>query len=556
MKDFDQTELYKIRNSIKQEINPLGFEKIQFSYINRFLRSERKNIFILVFIIFLITAIEISIPIFLHFLFKKFSYVLDIDKLYYTFGFFILLLLIFIYLNYIGIEKQKVIIIKFINLLRKDWLKIYLNKSISGFSNKDKGKIFVKISYHFSLLQMGLNNSFFMFFQWLMFSFGLLIATTIIDFRLLIISLLCLPFNFLILYAGYLISTYYVSQDQTLYSKILQYVSDIFNNIFFIKIFNKEEFLLSHLDKMVELDSYFRVKREILLTLGNKIIFVLITIFSASLFLFNIYFPFLNFEGAIQALVYAIVIFLQIKLMYLSLRIGLFSFPLKLGLILSVPNKNPNVFSKNKDMLNFSKISFYSKKTKINRFNSYHKDIIFNFEKGNRYVINGDEGSGKSTLANIFTGIEKYKIGRSWIVKVDQKRFLYKDWIHANKKVLNISPYFYPEISIFNLMNGKHDIEFLKKYEVFDFVFDQKRFTGSVLNKNLFSFAEIGIMQILMAILYNPDIVVVDNIWRDLNHSKLNKALDILSENLKDKIIIEFSNFENTNITYDKFYKI
>ena len=51
-------------------------------------------------------------------------------------------------------------------------------------------------------------------------------------------------------------------------------------------------------------------------------------------------------------------------------------------------------------------------------------------------------------------------------------------------------------------------------------------------------------------------VVVVDNLWLDLDNSSVNEALKIMSSELKEKIVIFFSTRDNTVLLYDKKYTI
>lgn len=563
----DQVDLFRKRSQIKKETNPIVISRIQWFYIKSFVRQKTRLIKILLALIFFVTLIEILTPIFIDVFLKKFSYRLDFKDFYLAFFFLIVFLIFYLISYYFAIKIQKEIIIKFVNKLREDWLKLSFNKNIFSFKNKDKGKILVKISYHLSLLQSGLNNCFFNVFQWIILFCGVLLASAFIDTKFLIISIFLTPVYLLVFFIGFILSSSYIAQDQTLYSKILQYVSDTFNNFAFNKMNNYGQTFFKNLNNMVEVDSYFRVKREIYLNFGNKIIFVFLTILSALIYIINIYFPVLRLENSLQYISYIIISALFIKLLYLSLQIGLFYFPLKLGLCLSVPEKS--TFVKRRFLpKNIKQISFFSNKIKLNEHSSYSKKIKFVFESSKKYLIQGESGSGKTLLANVFAGTIGNFIGQKWVIKINNNRILYKNWESNMKNIYYVNPFFYTEAPIYDILKEgffesedflaeiQNKLVKFKDEEIFKFLFNQDKFIGSKLNKNKFSFIDFGLIQILFCIMKKPDIVIIDNLFLDINHDKMNRALEILSVELKEKIIILFSSKNNELLNYDQIFKI
>jgi ABC-type multidrug transport system fused ATPase/permease subunit len=555
MKNINKYSLYREVNQIINSTRPLRIENSQKSYIKKYLRENIKKLKIVFYLIITVTLIEILLPILIKFFFEGFSDRLEINKLYFGLFFVILISFLYIIISYFAIRNQKLFIINFINKIRKDIIKQYLSKKVFNFRDEDKGKILTRISYHFSLLQMGLNNSLFLFIQWSLYIVGIILICLFIDPILLILSIIFVPINLAILFIGYIISSYYLSQDQTLYSKILRHVSDSFNNLHYIKTFHKEDEMLSKMDTMVELDNHFRVHREILLNIGNRIIFVFTLIVLAGTYITNLYFSLFSFDNGLSAIIYALVIILQIKLIYLSLQIGLFYFPLKLGLCLSVPNKlaptNNLIFN------DFEKIIFKSKKNKLTRNSEYKKNTEFVFERGKRYLIEGAHQSGKTILAGIFSGEASVSNGQKWTLRVNDSFIFYKKWYQAKKSSIYINPFFYSELPLYEIFNDLEKIENLKKYNVFDFIFDKSKFLGESISKNKFSFAELTLLQIFYSLIEKPKLIIIDNSIIDLNHENINAGLQILSNELKDSIIIFMATKDFKTIDkYDSIYKI
>jgi ABC-type multidrug transport system fused ATPase/permease subunit len=568
----EQISLYREKLKISREFYSFKIETGQWAHIKRFLNSKYSIVRNILILMFLIILIEISIPIFFNNFLGFFSFYRNLNNFLILFSLLIAVLIAYLFLSFFNIKFQKQIILEFINFLRRSWLKLYLSKNVNKIKNQDRGKLLIKISYHFSLLQLGLTSSFFGIFEWLFLTAGVLVVSAIVDVRLLIISSIMFFINIFVFYLGYIISMYYVSQDQTLYSKILQYISDVFGDIYFNKMHHKSNSIIKNLDTLVEIDTYFRIRREILQNFGNKIIFVLLIVVSAVGYLIKVYLPGLVDKNLTENVVYVFVFILLSRLLYLSLRIGIFYFPLKLGLILSVPKDriNEKLFNK-KEIFprNLNKIKFYSRKFRFSKKLPYQKDLEFIFEKGKRYLITGKNMSGKSLLSNIFCGTAPISLGKPWVLKInDSHRLLYQNWCKKNKSIYYVNPHFTSETTVYDILKDGDSASLnifeeirvkLIKYknnEIFDFIFSHKKFLNHYVNNKDFSFSEIAIIQILYCIVNRVDFIVIDNLWLDLDNSAINEAIKILSTELPDSIIINFSTRDSKIIEYDKKHNI
>lgn len=552
---YTQIDLYSKRNEIRSEIKPIAFESGAKRYLKNTFKKNKKSIIILWIIIFLVSFIEISIPLFLNVFIENFAYQLDLKNLYSAIGVLCLVLIFYIYLSYVGIERQKQIILDVINQIREDWLRIYISKSHLQFTDRDKGNLYVKITYHLSLLQTGLQNSFFVFFQWIIFLFGILIVSAILDIKLLLISLAFVPINALVFFIGYIFSAYYLAKDQTLYSKLLRYISDTFNSFSFIKAHKKEEEFLQNVDNIVKIDNHFRIKREIVLNLGNKIIFVLLTLISIAVYILHIYAPFLMFDSLLQSVTTALVFALHLKLIYLTMRMGLFYFPLKLGLFLTIPSLyKKNISQKVKRIESFS---LSARKVKLRKHTQYQKNISFNFEKGKTYLIEDLNGDSKDKILHIMAGIASKYIGKPWVFKLNKKsRLLYSSWMQNNKNIYYINAHMYNQVTFYDFLNHPAHIEYLKKFEVFNFIFESKKFLAHKITFETVSFKELCLLQIAYTLLQKPELIIVDSIIQDMLYPEIKKALDIVREELPDSIYVAGTHFKKENTNFDVIYKI
>ena len=546
-----QINLFKKRSQIRTEMHPITFDGYARNYIKKLIRTYKKNILSLFGIVLLISVIEIVIPLVVNVFLERFGFNLQLQNLYIILSVLVLILILYITANYFAIGIQKRISLDIINQIREDWLKVYLTKNPVRFNNRDKGSIYVKISYHLSLLQMGLNNSLFNFFQWGLFMSGLLAVTAVLDTRLFVISLFFIPLNLIVLFISYVLSAHYLAKDQTLYSKLLRYISDTFNNFQLIKALKKENEFLKNVKHIVELDNYFRIKREIVLNLGNKIIFVVVTLLSAAMYLIYLYFPFISLDTTVASVIQVLIFALHLKLIYLSLRIGLFYFPLKLGLYLCVPHA---INKKSKKISNISSLKFHAKKVRLHNQGEYVKNLSFQFENSKSYLFH-DGSHTSNNLEYLFPGMAPKSIGRNWVVTVNDKRLTYNQWNKSDKSIYMINPSIESEVSLYEFFNNTFDIEVLKDFSIFDFIFEKKKFLGEILTSERTSFTDVCLLQIAYCLIHQPEIIIIDASVVDINYPKIRQALDILNSQSRG-IIISFSYLEKPPQNYDVIYTI
>jgi len=561
-----QAWLYRKRNIIKQELRPLKLQSGQKKYLKLFL-CQHKHKLVLTFILLILTTVfEIAIPLVVNGLIKKYSIVFDFENLAITLVVFLLFTFIYLALAFFRLKYERGLIIIFINDLRRRWFKLYLHKPLYALKANALGKLLSKISYHFSLLQIGLSNTFFQSFYWLLLTIGLLVISFFIDPILLSITLILLPVNLIVFYLAHIISKYYVSQDQTMYTRILCFISDSLQNFSLIKMNHQEASFLKKLDAMVDIDSYFRVRRELWLKFGNKIIFVVLALLAAAVYVLEIYYPIFEIENSLQYMVYGIVFALLIKQIYLSLHIGLYSFPLKLGLALSSSEKFL-IPVKPRIKLVFKSITFQAAKFRVSKNKNYLKNLKFAFNKGDRILITGPEGVGKTYLARIFAGKAGNKNTAPWIVKLDKKRFSYKKWASGSEELYIIDASFPTMGNVSDILasekgdlnDTKHITKLLKKiskHPELDFISDHYKPLAKKINRDQFSFLEGALLQMAHCLVKPPKILVVDNLWLDLNSRRLNTMLRLLAKELNDTTIVCLATKNNSILKYDKNYHL
>lgn len=453
--------------------------------------------------------------------------------------------------SYWAIRLEKTVIIKVINSLRAKWFKLFLTKRLKENNLQEKGGLIAKISYHLPLLSTGLSNSL----------FG---AVRIVGLLLTLLAI-CLYWGPSFLWpffvgvfglaisglAGYLVARRYIIQETTFYSKIIKTVDSAISDWKFVKNYRREQSIFSDFNRLVEYDSYFRVRRDIWLKFGSVILFIIIL---AAGFLTNTgsgswgtFYSSISSDNKFAAIV--ISLYLS-RLIYEGLRVGLYSIPFSLGLSLSIPPSSPGPWRKQRKA-SFGAIIFTSSKVRFFKAGKYYKDLSFRFEKGGRYLVRGDKRSGKTALAQMITGQADY-LRRAWHISLDGKRHLYKEFFQSHTGFFYLDPGLSTGRSILEMATGKEkgaitDGDFtsvnniLKSEPVLAGVFfgisdwrsSAVRFQYGSLNSL--------IMQVIYCLKSRPALISVDNYWLDKDDREIDAILSILDRRLPDSVIVRFS---------------
>jgi ABC-type multidrug transport system fused ATPase/permease subunit len=545
-----QAFLYRSRNIIRHEVRPLVLDRGRRRYIAFLIRRNAGLLRAAILLSACATLFEAGIPLAMGLGISRYAARLDVHALSIAIPAFAAGLGVYLAVMFHAIRCEKGFSIAVINDIRRQWLATTMQRSVFGLSHSDKGALLSKLSYHLSLLQMGLASCLFPFVQWCLSTIGLIVIAIVVGPRLVLVVFALIPVNIGILCLGYVVSRRYVSQDQTLYSKILRYLSDTFNEFSHIKLAGKEAATVRDFDAMVDVDSYFRVRRELWMRYGNTIIFAVLAFAGAVLCLVEIYYPFLQVDHSIDYVVVGVVLGLLVKLAYLSLRVGLFAFPLKLGLVICTSEHFPVRRSRRPPLEGFESIAYSSRKAKLSRTGSYRRDLAFAFQRGERVLITGAAGSGKTSLGRLFAGIAGGSRGGPWMVRTGSERLSYRQWAERQRDFHIIDPHFQTESTIFELFTrdrARHsslagDVEAmcerLHGIDELAFVFDHGKGVGRRLDRRTFSFAEMGILQMACCLLSPPALLVIDNMWLDLGHQRLDQMIRRLGRELVTTTIV------------------
>ena len=253
------------------------------------------------------------------------------------------------------------------------------------------------------------------------------------------------------------------------------------------------------------------------------------------------------------------------RLLYESLRVGLYFVPLSLGLALSIPVFSPRELGSEKK-LDVQRLIFTSAKTKLFRQAPSYRRFNYEFVPGGRYLILGGIRSGRTSLAKIFTGQAEYG-RRAWLIKSDGQRFFYNDFFSQYAGFYYLDPKFTSVRSLLETVVGKvkTDIssqDFAKVSELVnqhselrDVFFEREdwRLSAERLCANARGAL---VLQIIYCLLNKPSLIAIDNFWLEREDADNMALLKLLGRLLPDSIIVCFAGVDKDLFNYQNKYEI
>ncbi len=534
-------------------------------YLRKFLRHNKKLFLAAVSLLFIQGLAEIGLIVVSHQYLKadaKFSVLVNSRNLFLLIAVGALLYLLS---SFIAVKSERTLIIKLINELRLKWFKLSLFQSAKERNLEAKGALLAKISYHLSLLSTGLGNSLAGAVRWFILILILVFLNFIFGWKFLWLSISAVAGSLAVAVGAFYISRNYVTRETTFFSRIIKLVDFTLSDWQFTKYFGRERETLADFNELVDFDSYFRVRRDLWLRFSGSLVFVILILLSWLVSLFNE--PLLAFfaTGADSRFILIIFLIYLSRLMYEGLRVGLYSVPFALGLILSVPEKSAGKISRRLEPP-FQEIVFQLVKAKLFKRAAYQNNLNFCFHRGGRYLVSAAPRRGKSILARLFVGLGQYA-RRAWIIKADKKRFFYNDFFAAYSGFYNIDPGFASSRTILEVALGKEktrikEEEFIRlsalvnnHEELRDIFFERNdwrlradRFANNAKN--------VLLLQVLYCLTRKPFLITVDNFWLDRGDTEIDALLCLLAKELPDSIIVFFAGAKRDLLPYDKSYEI
>lgn len=551
-----------MRNEISQSLNFIKIGRKRFAYLNEFIKNNKKTLFLTLLFLFLQTTIEIILLVLASNSLKNIS----ATKSHLWLAIIILIFcVIYTGVSFLAVRYERTFVLKLVNDLRKKLFSMNLEKDVADNNNETKASFVAKTSYHLSLLTMGIDNTLLSSIRWFLYILVLIVFSIFnngLYFNLIGIVFI---FSILLFYISYLVSKKYISRQVASYSKVIRHITDSMLEIPLIKNFHREWIVKKRLDKIVDVDTHFRIIRDTWIRYSSRVVFIIIVAIGAIYFLITSYYPVLSFGGLGQVFVKGIFYVYAIRILYASSKSGLYLLPLRLGIFLSVPERFSTVTSYRREWL-FKTINFKSNKIKLFKEGEYYKDISLLFTQGGRYLFYGDYQVGKTHLAALLAG-QGYFSCHSWITKVDNERFSYNSWSEIFHDNYFFSTNFSSDASVGEVIMGKEredigesDISLMntlaEKYPIFTSVFSKTRFTGESIRLHTSSMVSLFTIQTAYCIVNKPKMIIIDNIWVDLGYAQIKELIQILEKELPESIIIIFSREKNLTVSYTSIYEI
>ena len=556
--------LQEIRHSrwSRQSLRPL---REHWDYLVKFFQREKKIIISVLALILGQGVLEIVLVLISHQYLQTGSLLskgISVNNLLIL---IVISIIAYLIVSFLAIKLEKTAIIRLINDLRARWYKLLLTQTSDEYNLEKKGKLLAKISYHLPMFSMGVTNCLVGLVRWLLFVFIYIVLCFVFGWKLLWWAVFSFVFSFIVAGSAFLIAKKYVIKETTFYSQIIKLVDFSLSDWQFTKFFRRENEALEDFNRLVDLDSYFRVRRELWLRFGASLVFVLLVLFSWFIGKFNseIY-SFLSISANNRFILVILIVYCS-RLLYESLRVGLYSVPFLFGLSLSVPPKGIRSLS-NLVKAKFKELTIQSAKTKLFKKSKYYKNLKFQFMVGSRYLITGDKLSGKTKLAKLLAGRGEFN-RHAWIIKADKRRFFYNDFFRAYKGTYFIDPAFTSGRTLLEIVAGKEknrlkaeDLlridDLIKSHPELTDLFFERADWRLRAEKFVTNSKSCLLLQIAYCLENKPLIVSLDNYWLDLNDPTIDSLLSLLSRELPDSILVFFASQKRSLLDYDAYYEI
>lgn len=486
---------------------------------------------------------------------------------HYFWYFFPAFIVIFLINSYFAVKYERSVIVILANSIRRRIFKDYINRTPNSFHSDQQASLIAKISYHLPLVSMGVSNTFFSFWRWLIYLVIVLVISLVSGFNVWALMLFFIVISGVLLVASYFVARFYISQEVTFYSRIIKEVDFNASNLEFVKLFNQEDAVLNKFDKLVWFDSFFRVKRDVLLRIGFKVVFALLIVISLlSHFFANNFFAFIGLDSSGEKLFFIFLIIYFSRALYEAVRIGLYLFPARLGLILTILAPSRSWLKNALLSIKGKTITFYSHKLKLFKEGTYYRNLRFVFSSRDRVLFLGDNLSGKSSLAKLLAGLSAYNHLAAKVI-VGQERLDYHAWQKMCSDVFFFDPNFKTSRSLMEYIIGKTNdiinqadieraLQIISQYpEIFKLVAANGNYnvpSDGVLSNPIRAFA----LQALHCLVNDYYLIVIDNLWLDLNYSVIFDMIKLLDKAAPEAIIVVFAKAENNCLIYNHKYEI
>lgn len=562
-KTEERLEFLKRRRSDRLINKPLWPEKEELGYLINFFKTKIGIVRSALFFLLAQGVLEVFLIVISHRYLKNSYLTLNNLNLLYLISLFSLLYLITAFL---AVKKERLLIIRLINDVRSRWFKLFLHKRPEENNLEKKSYFIAKISYHLPLLATGLSNSLAGSIRLLLFLTIMVLLALIFNLKLFwfILGALILSISLGLLAAW--VSYNYVTRETTFYSSIIRLMDFSLSDWQFVKKFKRERAVAHEFDELVELDTHFRVRRDLWLRFSASIVFILLIFLSffASNMSNSIEYFFGTASFDTRFIVVVAFVYFS-RLLYEAVRVGLYSIPLFLGLKLSTPRFKPRHLGKN-CRLSAKLLEFKSTKNKLYKQAKIYQTFHYIFKRGGRYLLYSQNSLSRNSLAQVFSGLAVFG-RRAWIIKSSGKRYFYNEFFDKYQAVFYLDPKFNSNRSILETILGKEkgkitDQEFIdlsnlvNSHKQLRDIFFEKEDWRFLASKFCISSYNIFLIQLLHCLCYKPYMMVIDSEFIRADEEKIWDLIKLTNKLLPETTLLIFGDRDNNKIQYDEVYSI
>ncbi len=300
-----------------------------------------------------------------------------------------------------------------------------------------KGRLIARITYHLGLLQLGLGNALFGAIKGICLLVGLLVISALFSPLLLLFMLFMTGLAALCVFVGYRISIRQISRMTTMSSHIVRHVVESLSDPSALRSHDHQLWARDTFQNLVDIDSHYRLRREVWLQAMPFVLGVLVTLVVGLWGLLTLWFPAIDLRPLGSPILLYGTLGLSVELLYLSLRFGLYLFPLRLGLLLLLPESGaaPKVtFPEPLSALSFSSsgLKLPSGKKK--------KPLQMAVQFGAITFVQTPEIRHAQYAYRVFSGQLNRVWSRPLMVHRNGEKQFYKEWARSENAVLALAP--------------------------------------------------------------------------------------------------------------------
>jgi len=191
------------------------------------------------------------------------------------------------------------------------------------------------------------------------------------------------------------IGKYYITREQTFNSRIVSHLADSIINFDILKAQAREDEKLKEFEDFIDLDTYFRIRRQLWIQYSNRVLYAVLLLFVVTLYFIQIYWPFIQFDSISNIASSGIILGYFSSILFSFSRVGVFYEAFSLGLKLCTPNFSYSLKKNLKKEPKWSHLRFSGKKTKLSKYGGYIKNFKLNIANKSRILIYSDKSFGK-----------------------------------------------------------------------------------------------------------------------------------------------------------------